>query len=294
MSEIAVETDAFVAELDAALEAHADWSRRILRCAVLHSTPGEDALDPMAHSLCRFGAWFSANRARFEALDAASAQRLETVHQTLHDAIRALCTRLSQGQPGRACDLDAFENAQAELLKGLADCRARILSPTVGNDPLTGLPLHDRAAHDFILCQTEARRNHSLLYVVRIDVDHFQSVNDTYGLQAGDQVLRHIAHTLQQGVRGGEPLYRDGGEEFLWLLKCKSPEEARKSARRILASIGTTPVPVGDEILRLTITLGLVQAGETEDWSSAIRRADQALHQGKQDGCNRYVIADAP
>ncbi len=294
MSGLFVETDAFVAELDAAVEAHMDWSRRILRCAVLHSTPGEDVLDPMAHTLCRFGAWFCANRETFEALDAASAQRLETVHQTMHDAIRALCTQVISGQPGLNGDLDAFETSQTELLKLLADYKTRILSSAVRDDPLTGLPLRYNVENDFVLCQKEARRNRSLLYVVMIDVDHFKPINDTYGHQAGDQVLRHIAHTLKQGVRGGEPLYRFGGEEFLWLLKCKSPEEARKSARRILAAVGTTPVPIDDgETLRLTITMGLAQAGEMEDLSSAIRRADLALYQGKQDGRNRYVIAES-
>ncbi|MDP1532974.1 MAG: GGDEF domain-containing protein, partial [Rubrivivax sp.] len=129
---------------------------------------------------------------------------------------------------------------------------------------------------------------------VMIDVDHFKPINDNYGHQTGDQVLRHVAHTLKQGVRDGEPLYRFGGEEFLWLLKCRSPEEARKSARRILAAVGTTPVPIDDEeTLRLTITLGLAQVGEMEDLSSAIRRADLALYQGKQDGRNRYVIAES-
>lgn len=293
MSQVFVETGAFVAALDAAVEAHMDWSRRILRCAVLHATPGEDVLDPMAHTLCRFGVWFSANRSAFEVLDAASAQRLEVVHQTMHDAIRSLCNQVIGGQPGLTGDLDAFEASQAELISLLARYKTLMLSSAVRSDPLTGLPLRDTIDHDFALCQKEARRNRSLLYVVMIDVDHFKPINDTYGHQTGDQVLRHVAHTLQQGVRGGEPLYRFGGEEFLWLMKCRSPEEARKSARRILAAVGTTPVPIDDgETLRLTITLGLAQVGEMEDLSSAIRRADLALYQGKQDGRNRYVVAE--
>jgi hypothetical protein len=52
--------------MDAAVEAHMNWTRRILRCAVLRATPGEDVLDPLAHTLCRFGHWFMANRDHFE------------------------------------------------------------------------------------------------------------------------------------------------------------------------------------------------------------------------------------
>ena len=270
-----------------------DWSRRILRCAVLRSTPGDDVLDPMAHTLCRFGAWFSANRGEFEALDAASARRLEQVHQAMHDTIRSLCTQVMAGQPGLSGDLVQFEASQTELINLLANYKTLILSRAVRHDPLTGLPLRYNVENDFVLYQKEARRNRSLLYVVMIDVDHFKPINDTYGHQVGDLVLRYVAGTLKQGLRADEPLYRFGGEEFLWLLKCKSAEEARKSARRILASVGTTPVPIDDgETLRLTITMGLALAGEMEDLTSAIKRADMALYEGKQGGRNRYVIAE--
>jgi diguanylate cyclase len=294
MPDLPADTDSRVAELDAAVESHLNWTRRILRCAVLRTTPGDDVLDPLAHTLCRFGAWFAANRSEFEALDAAAAARVDTVHTAMHDAIRSLCTRVMDGQAGLGDDLDAFEASQAELINLLAKFKTLILSKAVRHDPLTGLPLRYSIESDFALYQKEARRNRSLLYVVMIDVDHFKPINDTYGHQAGDQVLRHVAHTLKQGLRGDEPLYRFGGEEFLWLLKCKSPEEARKSARRILATVGTTPVPIDDEeTLRLTITMGLALAGEMEDLSSAIKRADMALYEGKQNGRNRYVIAES-
>ncbi|MHB1188412.1 diguanylate cyclase [Thiobacillus sp.] len=293
MSDLSAETDTFIAELDAAVEAHMDWTRRILRCAVLHATPSEDVLDPMAHTLCRFGAWFMKNRSHFEILDAPAARRIETVHQTMHDAIRSLCTHVMTGATGHSVDLDCFEQSQSELIGLLASFKTLFLSRAVRHDPLTGLPLRYSVENDFALYQKEARRNRTLLYVVMIDVDHFKPINDTYGHQVGDLVLRHVANTLKQGLRGDEPLYRYGGEEFLWLLKCKSAEEARKSARRVLASIGTTPVPIeDDETLRLTITMGLALAGEMEDLSSAIKRADMALYEGKQSGRNRYVIAE--
>ena len=197
-------------------------------------------------------------------------------------------------QPGREADLEAFEQSQSELLGLLARFKTLILSTAVRRDPLTQLPLRYGIEHDFALYQKEARRNRTLLYVVIIDVDHFKPINDTYGHPVGDRVLRHLADTLKRSLRDDEPLYRYGGEEFLWLLKCKSATEARQSARRVLAIVGTTPVPIdNNEVLRLTVTLGLAQAGEREDLANVIERADQALYEGKSNGRNRYVIAES-
>ena len=294
MPELSVETNTLVAELDAAVDAHMSWTRQIVRCAVLHTAPGDDVLDPLSHTLCRFGAWFSAHRALFDTLDPTAAQRLESVHQAMHDAIRFICSAVMARQPGDAADLDAFEASQAELIGLLAGFKTQILSNAMQRDPLTGLPLRYGIENDFVLYQKEAQRNRSLLYVVMIDIDHFKRVNDTYGHPAGDRVLRQLADILKRTLRGNEPLYRFGGEEFLWLLKCQSPEEAKQSARRVLATVGTTPMPVSDdETLRLTITLGLAQAGDTEPFSSALKRADMALYEGKRNGRNRYVFAEA-
>jgi diguanylate cyclase (GGDEF)-like protein len=293
MPDLPAETDTFIAELDAAVEAHMNWTRRIVRCAVLRSTPGEDVLDLQAHTLCRFGGWFVANRDHFEMLDAAATQRAEAVHQTMHDAIRSICTRILAGHPGHEADLEAFEQSQSELLGLLARFKTLFLSRAVRRDPLTDLPLRYGIANDFSLYQNEARRNRTLLYVVMIDVDNFKPINDTYGHLVGDTVLRHLADTLKHTLRSDEPLYRYGGEEFLWLLKCKSATEARQSARRVLATVGTTPVPLSDDgILRLTITMGLALAGKEEDLASAIKRADLALYEGKRTGRNCFVIAE--
>lgn len=293
MSDLPAEIDTFIAELDAAVEAHMNWTRRILRCAVLHEPPGDDVLDPQAHTLCRFGAWFMENRSHFEALDTAATLSVESVHHSMHDATRSLCSRIMNGTAGHPDDLERFERSQAELIHLLASFKTLSLSKAVRCDPLTELPLRYSIENDFGLCQKEARRNHTLLYAVMIDIDHFKRVNDTYGHPAGDRVLQHLVGTLKRTLRANEPLYRFGGEEFLWLLKCQSREEAKQSARRVLATVGTTPVPISaDETLRLTITLGLAQAGETEDFSSVLKRADAALYEGKQSGRNRYVFAE--
>ncbi|MBZ0105000.1 MAG: diguanylate cyclase [Sulfuricella denitrificans] len=293
MPEFSPETDSFIAEFDAAIEAHMEWTQRILRCAVLHASPGDDVLAPMAHNLCRFGRWFASNRAHFDVIDADAVQRVETFHQTMHDAIRAICANVMTGRPGQSADLEAFEQSQSELLALLARLKTLTLSNAVRHDPLTGLPLRYGVENDFTLCQKDARRNHTLLYVAMIDIDHFKLINDNYGHPQGDLVLRNLAATLKSALRSNDPLYRFGGEEFLWLMRCQSQEEAEQLAQRIVATVSTTPVPVaGGASLSLTITLGLARVGPEEDIASAIKRADEALYEGKRSGRNRYVMAD--
>ena len=292
MPQLSLETDTFIAKLDAAVEAHMDWTRRILRCVVLRTSPGEDVLAPLAHTLCRFGCWFTSQRKQFEALDAQATLRVEVIHQAMHDAIRAICSDVLAGQPGQNSDLDVFEQSQSELLGLLARFKTLILSNAMRNDPLTGLPLRYGVERDFALYQKDALRNHSLLYAVMIDVDHFKRINDSYGHPVGDMVLRHLADTLKRILRGNEPLYRFGGEEFLWFMQTKSVGEAEQSALRLLTAVRMTPVPIPDaQPVTLTVTLGLAQVGDHEDLSSAIKRADAALYEGKNAGRDRYVIA---
>lgn len=294
MPDLTPEIDCLITELDAAVEDVMDWTRRILRFVVLHTTPREDVLSPTAHTLCKFAAWYAENRTHFEAIDTLGAEHVERAHQAMHDAIRSICNDVLAGLPGKHADLVAFEQSQAELLGLLARFKTSILSNAARHDPLTGLPLRYGIEGDFALQQKDAQRNRNLLYVALIDVDHFKRINDSYGHPVGDRVLRHLAETLNRNLRSNEPIYRFGGEEFLWLMQCKSVEEAEQSARRLLATIRTTPVPiVKNQSVTLTVTLGMAQVGDHEELASALERADVALYKGKESGRDCYVM-DTP
>lgn len=287
------ETDSFISELDAAVEGHMEWSRRVLRCAVLRTSPGEDVLAPLAHTLCRFGRWFASNKTHFQKLDAQNTCRLAAVHQAMHDAIRSICADVLAGQPGQAADLEAFEQTQAELMKLLSGFKTHFLSNAARHDPLTGLPLRYGIEDAFAQVQKTSRRNKTQFYVGIIDADHFKRINDDYGHPVGDLALRHLADTLKRIVRPNEPLFRFGGEEFLLLMQCQTREAAIATGQRIVQSMRSAPVPIpqGDPVT-LTVTLGLARVGDDEAMADAVDRADRALYVGKQAGRDRYVIAD--
>jgi len=268
------------------------WTRRVMRCAVLHTSPGEDVLSPSAHTLCRFGRWFMSKQSDFEKMSLQNTQRLIAVHQSMHDAIRSICANVLAGRPAQSAHLDVFEQTQAELIELLAEFKTQFLATAVRHDPLTGLPLRYGLEQEFIQLQKLCRRNKLLLYVVMIDVDHFKLVNDNYGHSVGDIALRHLVDTIKRNIRPGEPLYRFGGEEFLLLMQTQSPEEAASAAKRLINVVRDAPVLIPqNKPLAMTITIGLSLAGQDEKLDSVIERADRALFEGKRAGRDRYVIA---
>ena len=293
MPDFSLETADFISALDAAVEAHMDWSRRVLRCAVLRTSPGEDVVAPLAHTLCSFGAWFGSNRKHFQKLDAPGTRRLDAVHQTMHDAIRSICIDVMAGRPGQSADLDAFERTQSELINRLAEFKTRFLASAARHDPLTGLPLRYGIEDEFTQVQKNCRRQKTQLYVGMIDADHFKRINDSYGHSVGDVALCHLADTLRRIVRPNEPLFRFGGEEFLLLMQCRTREAATIAAQRIVQTVRSAPLPmVKGDALNLTITMGLARAGNDEAMADAVERADKALYAGKEAGRDCYVIAD--
>jgi diguanylate cyclase (GGDEF)-like protein len=282
----------FVRELDAAVEAHQDWSRRILRCAVLGASPGADVLEDSAHRLCHFGLWFTENRGHFEKLDTRKTERIEMAHQDMHDAVRSLCMDLLERNRGTSADLERYERSQSELLVLLAELKTLHLASSGHQDVLTGLPSRHGLEAEFTQFRKACLRNRMQCYVGIIDVDHFKRVNDTYGHPIGDVALRHLASTLRGVVRASEPLFRFGGEEFLVLLQCESVDEASAASQRIVEMVRATPAttPQG-ELLDLTVTLGLAQVSADEGIAEAIERADKALYVGKRAGRDRYIVS---
>lgn len=290
--DLSSDAEHFTGELDAAVEAHLRWTRRVMRCAVLHTSPGDDVLSPEAHTLCRFGRWFVSRQADFEKLSVPDTQRLLAVHEAMHAAIRAICLDILARRPGQAADLDTFEQTQNELIHLLAEFKTRFLATAVRHDHLTGLPLRYGLEEEFAELQRVCKRNHLKLYVAMIDVDHFKHINDTHGHAVGDLALCHLVDTMKRKIRPGQPLYRFGGEEFLLLMQTRSAEEAMLAAKRLISVVRGAPLQVPNVgAVKLTITIGLCLARPDTDLHAAIERADKAMYEGKHAGRDRCVMA---
>jgi len=275
----------FILKLDKAAMAHLEWSHRVLRCVVLHTSPGEDVLAGDAHCLCTFGGWFHQCREHFDNIDVEVAQSLGERHRLMHDAIRRLCKGVLDGVEVDEAMLSEFEQAQVGMLADLASLKTQYLARSARLDALTGLPLRYGLEEEFNRCRAQARRRGELTVVVMLDADHFKRVNDEHGHAIGDLALQHIARSLQSRCRVDEPLFRYGGEEFLAILQAPSREAAQQGAERLLQALRDTPLQLPDgQVLSLRVSAGLAIATTEETLEDIVGRADQALYVAKAAG----------
>jgi diguanylate cyclase (GGDEF)-like protein len=155
-------------------------------------------------------------------------------------------------------------------------------------DPLTGLLNRHALAPRFIELSHQARLTRQPVCVVLCDVDSFKTINDRYGHDRGDAVLRDIAYELRKRLRSFELVYRLGGEEFLILLPGVSQNEGHEIAERLRTAIEQAR-PSG---IAITVSLGLsVGSGEGVVYETLFKSADRALYEAKHAGRNRVVLA---
>lgn len=142
---------------------------------------------------------------------------------------------------------------------------------------------------------TRSHREGASLGVLITDLDHFKSINDTYGHIAGDRALCDVTKKMQAEIRAYDAVGRYGGEEFLILLPGCSRSVVAEKAERIRVTIGRQPVETDSGPLKITLSIGGVATGDFpgSGASQILHLADSSLYRAKEEGRNRVVIAGA-
>jgi len=181
----------------------------------------------------------------------------------------------------------------ARLVSGLrrrlqaAEARIREMALT---DELTGLANRRQISDRFRMEWVRAARYQRPISVVLIDVDHFKAVNDSYGHDAGDAVLRGVSRKAASALRASDLLGRWGGEEFLALLPETEAAGARGVAERVLAEVAALREHHSNRVLSVTVSAGVATwtpPGDGSDAEALLKRADEALYRAKAAGRNR-------
>ena len=157
-------------------------------------------------------------------------------------------------------------------------------------DALTGVASR-RRLDDVLKIELAAVARGRQLSVILLDADRFKSVNDRFGHDVGDDVLRALARVLQQGARLTDVIGRWGGEEFIVVCPDTRAAEAVVLAERLAQALRATSLPVAGTV---TASFGVAQAVPGEAARQLIDRADRALYQAKEAGRDRVVRAEEP
>jgi diguanylate cyclase (GGDEF)-like protein len=170
--------------------------------------------------------------------------------------------------------------------------RARTLRSFMIRDSLTGLLNHTNTREHLDIEVARAQRQHGLLTLALLDIDHFKAVNDTYGHPTGDRVIKSLARLLQQRLRKTDIIGRYGGEEFAVILPHTDGLTAVKLLDEIRATFAHVRHQVDDCAFSVTFSCGIACFPDYADATQLTHAADQTLYDAKRSGRNQVLLAN--
>lgn len=166
------------------------------------------------------------------------------------------------------------------------------LSHLATEDPLTRL-LNRRGLESALhISLAHASRQELTTSAIMVDIDHFKRVNDNFGHDVGDNVIRQIAQLLQRMSRASDVVARTGGEEYLLILPDTALDAARILAERIREAIAERPMLVDNQPISVTVSLGVASVVGDGDLDTLSREADRAMYLAKRGGRNRVASVE--
>lgn len=183
---------------------------------------------------------------------------------------------------------DHLRSAHASLTAKLSVARREAMM-----DPLTRLWNRRGAMLLLESAFQRADRHKTSLGLALLDLDNFKYVNDTFGHQVGDEVLRKIGGRLVSGVRNDDATCRIGGDEFLMLIEDADESTAAHVTERVREAITESPIPTRDRSISMTASVGFTirKPGDKLSAEQLLERADQALMRSKSEGRNRVCMS---
>jgi two-component system, cell cycle response regulator len=172
------------------------------------------------------------------------------------------------------------------------DAKNKLLEEMAHTDSLTGLP-NRRAIEDWAGRQLRGAARHGYsLWVVHADLDNFKIINDSYGHEAGDEVLRGFASILKENTRASDISGRMGGDEFLVVLTHAQENQIQLIVERLRARFASKKFIFGGESISVTASFGACgfQGKQPTEFSSLVQQADKALYCAKRAGRNQIKI----
>lgn len=160
-----------------------------------------------------------------------------------------------------------------------------ILEYNINHDQLTGL--YNRRY--FYSAIESIKRSTKEFSLAMVDLDNFKKINDTYGHEVGDAVLKDLSEILMNSMGENDIAVRWGGEEFILFMLCTDMNSAEKMLEKMLENIREHQVNFAGKSINFTATIGLASGNDLQKYEQVINTADQMLYYGKNNGKNRII-----
>ena len=232
---------------------------------------------------------------------AAEAKELSSLQKNISEHIHELSSQFhkhKETEDSRQLNTQNQLSLMAEKLEDMeveADSLKRNLKVAHDialRDPLTGLPNRLAYEEKVVLEYSRWRRYKAPLTVLIWDIDLFKHINDDFGHKAGDKTLTLVAQLILNNCRETDFVARFGGEEFVMLLPNTDSEQGFQVAETIRSIIANSGFNHNGQAIKLTISCGISQFSEGDEYEAVFERADQALYQSKEQGRNKCMIVN--
>ena len=280
-------------QLDQAIYNHEQWSKDLTRSIICRLPYDKRDITEDAHRQCRFGQWYYTSPP--QALrDHPAFVAIETEHRRLHQFAARLLLAAANEALGSTNDYDNFMNAADRMHLEIYSLKQELNELVYNRDVLTGAENRISMLARLRELRELVKRGVQQCAIVIMDLDHFKTVNDTYGHSAGDKVLVAWVRYIKQHLRPYDRVYRYGGEEFLLSFPSTGLQSVSDIIDRLCSGLSAVDIGTHEtKRIMVTASFGITMLDASVSVEESINRADLALYAAKEAGRNRSCVWDA-
>jgi diguanylate cyclase len=280
------ELHVLISNVDQAIYNHDRWYEGLITTLMCHLPYDEHDVHGESFRRCRFGQRLYSEGERL-LNDHPSYAAIEGEHRRMHQLAARLLLSAADGTPIGVHGYELFTSAVKSLRLETTTLKRELEDLLSHVDPLTGV--NSRTLLLTVLRELHAlvKRNVMPCSLVMMDLDHFKTINDTYGHQAGDRVLVTCAQYVMKHLRPYDKVFRYGGEEFAFTLQNASVEVALSAVNLLREGLAMMPIHHNEMLIGITASFGVAPLDSQYSVEESLDHADQALYEAKTRGRNR-------
>lgn len=271
-------------QIDQAIYTHTQWHESLIRSLVCHLPYDRRDINRDAHRECLFGQWFY-GPATLKLREHPGYEALGVEHERMHCLAVEILEMNASGENIPLFSFEKFSNVLGSMRLQLQTLKRELEDLLYNRDSLT-------RAHNRIGMLTKLRELRELVKrgascsIIMMDLDRFKAVNDTYGHQAGDNVLVSTAEFVMTHLRPYDRIFRYGGEEFFITMQHSDLECSFEAVERLREGIAKNVIACDGHEICVTASFGLTQLDPDVAVEQSVERTDKALYAAKAAGRN--------